>query len=66
MQTTRIAVATNQRVAIGIEEQQLRRERLGQVVHRLLKYFRRLWHITYVNADGSRNLAFGKRASQIG
>ena len=40
MQATGVAVSTDQRVAIGIEKQQLRRKALRQVFHRLLEDLR--------------------------
>jgi len=66
MQTTCIAVTADQRVAVSVQEQELRREAFRQAVHCLLEDFRRFRHVTHVNTDGGRDLPVRQRPRQIG
>ncbi|MNT41430.1 hypothetical protein D3C72_1777900 [compost metagenome] len=65
MQTASITVTTNQRVAIGVEEQQLRRKAVRQLGHRIFKHFRRFRHVTHVDAYRRGAVAFRQRIGKL-
>lgn len=65
MQAAGVAVTADQRVAIGVEEQQLRREAVRQLSHRVFEHFRRFRHVAHVDADRRGDIAFRQRIGEL-